>query len=279
MIAGGVSYLIYARVARSDLPSLEYSVPAEQRPQWGLGPAAPSPVAPTPASVPTGGETPARTVVAPAPTPAPTSGAVEFPPAAAAGLYPASRVNPKYWADPLWAGADPYGGVGLPDGFRLVNARDINLDLGASSPATRMRIPGIALDATVIDLAIVDLEDSRAYETPDNVVGHIPGTSEPGEASKGWYFGHLESTVRGEGSVFRNLPRIPDLIKQDPVDVIVQNGDGEFLYRVTDTRVVPEEDLRLEDSTYPAIVLVACVPARVYDHRLLVTAELIAVRP
>ncbi len=95
----------------------------------------------------------------------------------------------------------------------------------------------------------------------------------------GWYFGHLESLIRGEGSVFRNLPRIPDLIKEDPVDVIVQSDEGEFLYRVTDTRVVHEDELRLEDSTYPTIALVACVPARVYDYRLLVAAELIAVRP
>ena len=79
--------------------------------------------------------------------------------------------------------------------------------------------------------------------------------------------------------MFRNLTRIPDLIKEDPVDVIVESDEGEFLYRVTDTRVVHENELRLEDSAYPTITLVACVPARVYDHRLLVSAELIAVRP
>ena len=79
--------------------------------------------------------------------------------------------------------------------------------------------------------------------------------------------------------MFRSLTRIPEMLKEDPVDVIVQNDEGEFLYRVTDTRAVHEDELRLEDSSYPTITLVACVPARVYDHRLLITAELIAIRP
>ena len=277
VIAAGVSYLIYARVARSELPSLEYTVSVEQRSEWALGPPVPTPTKAAATAVPAKGDSPpASTATAGAVS---VSAAVEFPPAASSGLYPAAWMNPKYWTDPLWAGADPYGGYGLPDGFRRVNARDVNLDAGTTATASRMRIQAVGLDSKVIDLAILDLEDSRAYETPDNVVGHIPGTANPGEAARGWYFGHLESLVRGEGSVFRNLPRIPDLIKEDPVDVIVQSDNGEFLYRVTDTRVVHENELRLEDSAYATITLVACVPARVYDYRLLVSAELIAVRP
>ena len=275
VIAAGVTYLIYARVARSGLPSMEYTVPAEQRSEWDLGPAAPTPT--KAAAVPVAGGSPTATAATAGAVS--VSAAVEFPPPAGGGLYPAAWMNPKYWADPFWAGADPFGGHGLPDGFRRVNARGVNLDAGTTAHASRMRIPAVSLDAGVIDLAILDLEDSRAYETPDNVVGHIPGTANPGEAAMGWYFGHLESLVRGEGSVFRNLTRIPDLIKEDPVDVIVQSDEGEFLYRVTDTRVVHENELRLEDSAYPTITLVACAPARVYDHRLLVGAELIAVRP
>ena len=273
LIAAGVSYLIYARVAQSGLASLEYTVPVEARSEWGLGPPQPSPTAPAPTAVPQVQGNPPGTVEA---TP---SARVEFPRAASVGLYPAAWMNPKYWADPVWAGGAPYGGYGLPEGFRLVNARSIAFDPGATGPASGLRIESIGLEAAVIDLAILDLEDSQGYETPNNVVGHIPETANPGEAARGWYFGHLESLVRGEGSVFRGLTRIPDLIKEDPVDVIMESDRGEFLYRVTDTRVVHEDELQLETSSYPTITLVACVPTRVYDHRLLVTAELIAVRP
>ncbi|NQU97413.1 MAG: sortase [Chloroflexi bacterium] len=279
VIAAGVSYLIYARVARSGLPSLEYTVPAEQRSEWDLGPAMPTrtPTKAAATAVPVVGESPAAPTATAGAVSA--SAAVEFPRLVSSSLYPAAWTNPKYWIDPFWAGADPYGGSGLPDGFRRVNARDISLGPGTTVAASRMHIQAVNLDAKVIDLAILDLEDSRAYETPNNVAGHIPGTANPGEAAMGWYFGHLESLVRGEGSVFRNLTRIPDLIKEDPVDIVVQSDEGEFLYRVTGTRVVHEDELRLEDSAYPTITLVACVPAKVYDHRLLVSAELIAIRP
>jgi len=275
LIAAGVSYLIYARVARSGLTSLEYTVSPEQRAEWGLLPPSPPASAATPTAVPGGATSRPATS---ATVTAPEAVTAEPPRTAGGGLYPAAWTNPKYWADPLWAGAGPYGGYGLPEGFRRVTAREISVGSGTNSPAFRMWIPAVKLEAAVIELGIVDLEDSLAYETPNNVVGHIPGTANPGEAARSWYFGHLESLVRGEGSVFRQLTRIPDLIKEDPVDVIVQNDEGEFLYRVTDTRVVHEDELELEGASYPTITLVACVPARVYDHRLLVTAELIAVR-
>jgi len=271
LVATGVSYLIYARVARTGLSELAYEVPPEQRPELGLGP----PPAPT-----------ATAAAAPEASPGPSSVATEAPHPAivrlaepeSRGIYPAAWVNPKYWSDPYWAGSDPYGGRGLPAGFERVDARNVTSAIGGGSAASAVRIEAIGLDAEVIELDIVDLEDSRAYETPKNVVGHIPGTANPGEPAGGWYFGHLESLARGEGSVFRNLTRIPGLIKEDPVDVVVANTDGEYLYRVTGAAVVHEDDLELADSSYSTITLVACVPAKVYDHRLLVSAELIAVR-
>ena len=82
--------------------------------------------------------------------------------------------------------------------------------------------------------------------------------------------------MRGEGNVFRRLPEIEELLRQDPVDIIIENEDGGFLYRVVRTTIVHQDDLALYGSDGTGITLVACVPTRVYDHRLLVTAELIA---
>ena len=109
-------------------------------------------------------------------------------------------------------------------------------------------------------------------------MGHIPDTANPGEGGNGWFFGHLESPLRGEGNVFRRLPEIRRLAEQDPVDIIIENDDGAFLYRVVATDVVHQDDLSIYDSGGSEVTLVACVPTRVYDHRLLVTAELIAQR-
>ena len=93
-------------------------------------------------------------------------------------------------------------------------------------------------------------------------------------------FGHLQSPVRGEGSVFRNLARVPDLLRKgEKVYVVLRNEeDREFLYRVTQTSVVHQEDFAVTESPDAIITMVACVPAYVYDHRLMVTAKLVGVR-
>jgi LPXTG-site transpeptidase (sortase) family protein len=108
------------------------------------------------------------------------------------------------------------------------------------------------------------------------VVGHIPETANPGEKGSGWYFGHLESPIRGEGSVFYDLPKIPSLLRQgEKVYIIVENGEDSFLYQVTETKVVPEDQLKLYDLKEPTVILVTCVPRLIYDHRLVVTAKLV----
>ena len=133
------------------------------------------------------------------------------------------------------------------------------------------------IDSTVIELSIQDLGDRRAYQTPSNAVGHIPETSDAGENGEGWFFGHTESPILDEGSVFFNLQQVPGLLRNgEEVRVITGNGTEEFLYRVTGTRVVHEDDLALTAGGGPQIHLVSCVPRLVYDHRLIVDAELIA---
>ena len=196
-------------------------------------------------------------------------------------IYPGYQMHPKYWGQPLWAGADRYirQEPGLPDGYKSVLASDAVIPSGDKASARRIRIPAIAVDSTVDDLLILDLGDSRAYETPDNVVGHIPDTSNPGEVGNGWFFGHLESPLKGEGNVFKNLPKIPQLLRDgDPVYITIESDDGEFLYQATQATIVYRDDLRLYDSDDASITLVACVPRLVYDHRLLVTAKLVGVK-
>ena len=196
-----------------------------------------------------------------------------------ADLYPGNLLNPKYWSEPEWAGSDPFGGPTIPDGFIPVLSTDLFRDFDPSSDATGMRIPAIDVDSTVEELEILDLGDQREYQTPDNTVGHIPRTAGPGQQGSGWFFAHLESYIAGEGSIFRRLPDITELIKQDPVDVFITTADTEYMYRVTGTSQVHEDDLRLSSADDAQITLVTCWPSRVYDQRVLVDATLIAYRP
>lgn len=167
-------------------------------------------------------------------------------------------------------------GPELPDGFALI---DFSLEepLPPAASATSLNISSIDISAEIAELVIEDLGDRRAYQTPNNTVGHIPETFNAGENGAAWFFGHMESPLIGEGSVFRNLDQIPDKLSNgEEVQIITSNGSEEFLYRVTATRIVHEDDLTLESDGGPSIHLVACFPRLVYDHRLIVDAELIA---
>ena len=193
-------------------------------------------------------------------------------------LYPGVQSHPKYWDRPLWAGTDVRPGIGLPDNFRLTAASNRPGRLGRSR-ALRIRIPAIELDSDIKELGILDLGDSREYETPKNTVGHIPETVNPGHLGNGWFFGHLESPIKGEGSVFRNLPEIPERLRNgDPVYIRFGTEDGEYLYQVTRTHLVHEDDLRLYDSDEAAVTLVTCYPRLRYDQRLIVTAKLVGIK-
>lgn len=214
------------------------------------------------------------------PAPAEEAALDAFPASSYASIYPGVQMHPKYWDRPRWAGTDVRTSVGLPEGFRAAVATNGQADAAtARALALRIRIPIIEVDSGIAELGIIDLADSRAYETPKNIVGHIPETSQAGALGNAWFFGHLESPIRGEGSVFRDLPKIPKHLNEgDPVYVTLESDDAEYLYQVTATDLVHEDDLRLYGSEEATISLVTCYPRLRYDHRLIVTARLIGIK-
>ncbi len=209
-----------------------------------------------------------------------------LPPSSYAALYPATQIHPKFWGNPLWADSEPYlyaaanPAPALPPGFRALSATEDALPPGEGAFTTRMTIPAIGVDSDITELAILNIGSANAaYETPAHLVGHIPQSPNPGELGNAWYFGHLESPIRGEGSVFKRLPEIPALLR-DGDDVFIQlaTQDGNtYLYKVSETEVMHQDDLRMYTADAARITLVACVPRLVYDHRILVTADLVGV--
>lgn len=201
----------------------------------------------------------------------------DAPPPDAGALYPGSVMSYRQWADPR--GTLDLGQEPLLEGFTPIAAVGQPSFAGDIGRADRLIIPALEIDSTVQDLAILDLGDSRAYETPYRTVGHIPGTPNPGSHGNGWYFGHLESPVQQEGNVFVRLPQIPGLLRDgEDVFVIAQSGGEQYLYLVTQTDILHQDDLRLYQAGDSRITLVACQPRGTYDHRLLVTAKLVGFR-
>jgi hypothetical protein len=149
---------------------------------------------------------------------------------------------------------------------------------GNSLPATKISVFGIGIRSTVQELEILFVEDSLQWETPKWVVGHIPTTANPSQQGQGWYFGHLESPIHGEGNVFLRLPEIPSLLaNEESIYVVLESSKRKYLYEVYKTDIVYQDDLQITDSGNYDITLVTCVPRFYYDHRLLVTAALVGV--
>ena len=163
----------------------------------------------------------------------------------------------------------------LPDNFKLYKKPFINLPKTATP--TKIVISEIGLNSKVSDLEIIDLGSSSSYETPKNIVGHIPESVNPGGIGKSWYFGHLESFIRKEGNVFHMLPKIPELLKQNPsLFVHISTDKKTYVYQIYKTEVIPKEELFLDlKSDTPEAVLVTCVPSLLYHSRLLVYSKLI----
>ncbi len=192
-------------------------------------------------------------------------------------IYPGAELPFRQWADPR--GTIDLAQSSTLEGFTPISSSGLPFFSGDSSQAVRMIIPALEIDVPVKNLAILNLGDSLEYETPDNTVGHIPGTANPGSIGNGWYFGHLESPFRGEGNVFARLPKIPELIaKGEEVLVVIETDTDKYLYTIVETEVLPAEEFKIFESADSRITLVTCQPRGTYDHRLLVTGRLIGFR-
>ena len=192
-----------------------------------------------------------------------------------ASLYPGAEIAPQFWANPFWA-------VDLDDGSITAGylpPSEVALPATGLGPATLVRIPIIGLEIGTIVLSAEAFGDGEKYAAPPFKLGIIPGQPNPGEVGNTWLFGHLESPIRGEGSVFRNLPKVHDLLRQGQrVYVIIDSADGSFLYQATEFRIMSKEDVTLWGSTGRTATLVASWPRFKYDERVVVTTELVGVK-
>ena len=182
-----------------------------------------------------------------------------------------------------WADSDSYEPITyrrnrLLEGFQPLDISQAQ-PVGSLMNPNRLIVPSISIDAPVHALKVLDKGNTRKYESPNNVVGHIPESANPGEAGSTWFFAHLESPTIGEGSLFFNLPLIPSLLsKGESIHIIAENNLQQYLYLVTSTEIIRETDIKLYNAGWASIHLVTCVPRLAYDHRLIVTGELIGLK-
>ena len=193
---------------------------------------------------------------------------------------PLRKIHPKSWSDPNWLLPDNFDTSEYNQdsfAFSVINITDISAELLSGIPA-EISIPILNLTAPVENLAIIEKDGRMAYETPKNLVGRIPSSPNQPDTFTGWYFGHLESPLKGEGNVFHNLPAIAEhLLNGNEVLISLAKPEKELVYQVTKSEVIHESELELYDPGLGKIILVTCSNRPIYDHRQLVTATLVGV--
>ena len=206
-------------------------------------------------------------------------------------LYPGEALRASVWSNPLVYEPTSYIETRILGQFKPIGLDQIAAP-GTLLAPTRITIPSIDVESKVSALQIMNLGDSRAYETPKNTVGHIPQSVNAGEMGSAWFFGHLESPIMNEGAVFYNLPKIPGLLRNgEQVYVIVEAGESAYLYKITEAIVVGQDELKLNYQALKDLKpqyaqlepgganlhLVACVPRWDYSRRLVVSGTLVGI--
>lgn len=174
------------------------------------------------------------------------------------------------------SGTIPEPGAG---DFRWADWNALPRTIGKALPATHVTIPAIGVDSAMVELNIVDDGGEQVWQRPKQSVGHHAGTANPGEIGNVVISGHINSPVRGEGSVFKRLPEIPRLLQAgQAVEVFISTAEKTYVYRIVASDVVKPEDVRVFEATdKPTLSVITCVPDRVFSDRLVLTGLLIKV--
>jgi LPXTG-site transpeptidase (sortase) family protein len=143
--------------------------------------------------------------------------------------------------------------------------------IAAALPARRIIIPTIGVDSKVIQLGTkLDRHGQLAWETAPFAVGQHKGLAGPGQIGNMVLSGHISSP--NEGAIFHRLPEL-----KVGEGIIVSTDERQYLYQVTNTKVVTPDEVSVMDQTPDATAtLLTCVPDGIYSHRLVVSARLVA---
>ena len=177
------------------------------------------------------------------------------------------------------ADASTLGGASKSSGakqYQRVDWANLTNVLGAMPRATRVDIPVIGLSIPIVDVSIVDDGGQLAWQRPKNSVGWHEGSARPGEAGNTVLSGHINSPIRGEGSVFKPLSQIPALLRGgQSIEIYVYTEVKTYVYQAVASDVVDPADTHIFGQLgKPLLTLITCVPDLVYSRRLVISAVL-----
>jgi LPXTG-site transpeptidase (sortase) family protein len=167
---------------------------------------------------------------------------------------------PAPLVEPIATAIDPAVAMVLGESPRRATPPDTTPALPAgwenaareSAAITRLVIPSIDLDTSVVPATLVDRDGGRTWEVPRFVAGHAEGSAGAGEAGNAVLIGHVTSLTLGH--VFDSLDKV-----STGDTVTVYSATSQFTYRVTSATNVPRTDVApLEPTTSPTLTLITC---------------------
>ena len=124
---------------------------------------------------------------------------------------------------------------------KLPRAKSSGIAVSEGSPLGRIEIGAVGMTTMILE--------GTEEETLRRAVGHIPGTSLPGQRGNVALAGHRDTFLRG----LRDI-RVND-------EITLTTLSGAYHYRVDSTKVVePEETEVLKDDGAETLTLVTCYP-------------------
>jgi sortase A len=148
-----------------------------------------------------------------------------------------------------------------------------------TSPPVRLFIPSVHIDTKVVPVGWNMIPApgggvKSEWQVADYAVGHHEGSANPGQVGNVVLSGHVDY----KGQVFKDLKDV------DPGDeVIVYTEKGQYIYVVTDLKIVQEEGVsdkqRRENAKYMnptpdlTLTMITCYPYGIDTHRLIVIAK------
>ncbi len=170
-------------------------------------------------------------------------------------------VLPSGHTPPSAAGGAQFNEAEIPEHLRPLVQSLANLPAPTPGPqqAIQLDIPAIA----VLNWPVVQ---GDGWEQLKKGVGQHIGSANPGENGNVVLAGHDD--VFGE--VFRDLDKL-----QPGDQVILYTMQQQFIYRVTETRIVDPSQVDVMNSTTdPTVTLISCYPYMVDKQRIVVFATL-----
>jgi sortase A len=170
-------------------------------------------------------------------------------------------VLPSGHTPPSAVGGAQFNEAEIPEHLRPLVQSLANLPVPTAGPqqAVQIDIPAIAVQNWPV-------VQGDGWEQLKKGVGQHIGSANPGENGNVVLAGHDD--VFGE--VFRNLDKL-----QPGDQVILYTMQQQFIYRVTETRIVDPSQVDVMNSTSdPTVTLISCYPYMVDKQRIVVFATL-----